>query len=532
MDLQGLEDRPISPYAGREIFETFANSLPHMAWTADENGRFLWWNQRWYDYTGKSEAEMATLGWHSVLHPQHTERVNRSLNEAFLARKKWEDTFPIRNELGEWRWFLSRAEPVRSASGKLVTWIGTFTDITERRLSEEELKRCRQNAEAAHRLKADLLMNMSREIRAPLNTILGFASLLKDSVLSETDRQQFGERILTSGDHLLQILDDILNFSKLETGQVPVDHVPVDISEMVHDIVAAMKPVADKKDIKFQVLYRSSIPEWVSSDPLKTRQILSNLIGNAVKYTDGGGFVVISLELQRQPVLGPVLAIDVDDAGMGISREQQSKVFQPFAQLESSFNRNAGGGRLGLALSEKMAEALGGRLTLKASEVGAGSCFTFLLPTGDIKDVPMIKRKKSEPLVQKLINGFKKTKRLENVRVLLAEDSEDNETLINLYLNKEGALITHVNNGLEVLDMVKNQDFDVILMDIQMPLLDGLEATRQLRQKGFLKPILALTAHALREDAEKSLKAGCDTHINKPIKSEMLIEEIQKRVFH
>lgn len=270
----------------------------------------------------------------------------------------------------------------------------------------------------------------------------------------------------------------------------------------------------------------------IISDPHRCRQILTNLIGNAIKYTDSGGRILVSMEYQKNARMGSCIAIDVEDTGIGISEEQQRKIFEPFASLNSSTERNHQGSRLGLALSEKLADSLGGQLVLKGSEMGQGSCFSLLIPTGDISDVEFIKGKKSAPFAKKFLSSFRKTKRLEGVRVLLAEDSEDNETLVRLYLEKEGAVITYAHNGLEALDRLKDSDFDIVLMDIQMPLLDGLEATRQMRQKGFQKPIVALTAHAMKDDVEKSLKAGCDTHLTKPIRGESLIEEIQKRVFH
>lgn len=531
MDLQGFEDKHLY-HQNEEILQTVVQSMPHLAWLADSNGRIFWWNQRWTDYTGKGQNELHNDGWKKVIHPHHVDRVSESLQEAFETESEWEDTFPINNGRGQWRWFLSRAVPIKNSRGEVSYWVGTHTDINEKRRSEEELKKKIEHAEASLRTKTDLLINMSREIRTPMNTILGFASLLKDSSLGEEDRSQFADRILSNGDQLLQIIDDILNLSKFELEPGQSEQVRFNICDMVYDVIQVMKPMAEKKDIKINVFFNSAIPKLVYSDPHRVRQILGNLLGNGIKYTDNGGRIMVFLEFQENTPHGPAVVIDIEDTGIGISREQQAKIFQPFAQLESSFNRSGNSRRLGLALSEKLAISLGGQLSLKGSEIGQGSCFNLVIPTGELKGVEFIKGKKGEPLTKKILSTFRKTKRLENVKVLLAEDSQDNETLIRLYLEKEGALITYAHNGLEVLDYVKGDNFDVILMDIQMPLLDGLEATRQLRQNGFSKPIIALTAHALEGDVEKSLKAGCDTHLTKPIRSEALIEEIQKRVFH
>lgn len=532
MNLQGLEDK--NPLHFREdILQTFTHAIPHMTWLADPDGRIFWWNQQWYDFTGKSEASMRDDDWKKVIHPHHLDRVSQGLQNAFRSGQPWEDTFPISNGRGQWKWFLTRVTPVTNDQNQITHWIGTHTDITEKRKVEEDLKKAKNQAEAALKAKTELLINMSREIRMPMNTILGFASLLKDSSLTEQERIQFADKILANGDQLLQIIDDILNLSKYEVEPIsPNDKVRFNLADMVFDIIQTMKPMAEKKDIRLNVFFNSAIPKLIFSEPHRVRQVISNLIGNGIKYTSNGGRIMISLEFIENSKFGPCVEIDVEDTGIGISREQQSKIFQPFAQIEGSFTRNANGKGLGLAVSEKLANSLGGQLSLKVSEIGEGSCFAFQLPTGELQGVEFIKGKKGEPLAKKLFSSLRKTKRLENVSVLLAEDSEDNETLIRLYLEKEGAVITYAHNGLEVLDHVKNGNFDIVLMDIQMPLLDGLEATRQLRQNGFQKPIVALTAHALEDDVEKSLKAGCDTHLTKPIRGEVLIEEIQKRVFH
>ncbi|MEZ0390842.1 MAG: response regulator [Pseudobdellovibrionaceae bacterium] len=531
MDLQGFEDKNLFHRQQEQVLDSLAQVLPHLIWLADEKGHLFWWNQSWLEYTGRQESEMKNDGWFKVIHPHHLDRVTEGLSHAFQNGDIWEDTFPISNGRGQWKWFLSRAVPVREGRS-IQYWVGTHTDISERRKVEEELRKSRDLAEAGLKTKNELLVNMSREIRIPMNTILGFASLLRDSNLSEEERIQFADKILSNGDQLLQIIDDILNLSKFDVGIQGLEKVRFNLCDMVYDVIQTIKPNAEKKDIKLNVFFNSAVPKLIESEPHRVRQILTNLFSNAIKYSNHNGRIMVFLEFLENTKWGPCIGIDVEDTGIGISREQQHKIFKPFAQLEGSFSRNSNGKGLGLALSEKLAESLGGNLSLKGSEIGEGSCFSLLIPTGDLRNIEFIKGKKGEPLTRKLLNSLKKTKRLENVRVLLAEDSQDNETLIRLYLEKEGASITYAHNGLEVLDEVKKDQFDIVLMDIQMPLLDGLEATRQLRQNGFSKPIVALTAHALEDDVEKSLKAGCDTHLTKPIRGEILIEEIQKRVFH
>jgi PAS domain S-box-containing protein len=531
MDLQGSEDKSSHRVPSFWI-ENLPQVLPHLMWVSDSKGQISWWNDRWYDFTGKNETELQTEGWRSVVHPDHWPRVEKDLQRAFEEGREWEDTLLLSDGRGAWRWFLSKAAPVFDTDKSIQYWVGTHTDISDLRRREEELKMRNDSVEASYKVKADLLVNMSREIRTSMNTILGFASLLKDSGLTAVDRDQLNEKIVTTGDQLLQMIDDILNLSKFEETQVPIERIRFNVSDVVFDVVQAMRPVAEKKDLKLQVFFNTPVPQQIISDPHRVRQIITHLVGNSVKYTESGGRILIFLSHEQHKNFGSSIRIDVEDTGVGIPPEQQNRLFQPFAQLNTPLSRGASGSRLGLALSEKMAASLGGNLALKGSEIGQGSCFSLLIPTGDITDVPMIKGKKVEPFALKFLSNLRKTKRLEDIKVLLAEDSEDNETLVRLYLKKEGAQVTCAHNGLEALDLLRNEDFDIVLMDIQMPLMDGLEATRQLRQRGFQKPILALTAHALKGDIEKSLKAGCDTHLTKPIQGEALIQEIQKRVLH
>jgi len=531
MDLQGSEDKSFHRIPSF-LLENLAQVLPHLMWVSDPKGQIIWWNDRWLDYTGKSEAELEAEGWRSVIHPDHWARVEKDLITAIEAGQEWEDSLLMSNGRGGWRWFLSKAAPVFDQDRNIQHWVGTHTDITEHRRREEELQMKHDSVEASYRVKADLLVNMSREIRTSMNTILGFASLLKDSSLTNLDRDQLNDKIVTTGDQLLQMIDDILNLSKFEESHEELEKIRFNVSDMIYDVAQAMRPVAEKKDVKLQIFFNTPVPQQIHSDPHRLRQIITHLIGNSVKYTESGGRILIFLSFEQHKSFGPSMRIDVEDTGVGIPLEQQSRLFQPFAQLNTPLSRGASGSRLGLALSEKMATSLGGNLSLKGSEIGQGSCFSLLVPTGDITDVPMIKGKKVEPFALKFLSNLRKTKRLEDIKVLLAEDSEDNETLVRLYLKKEGAQVTCAHNGLEALDLLRNEDFDIVLMDIQMPLMDGLEATRQLRQRGFHKPILALTAHALKGDIEKSLKAGCDTHLTKPIQGEALIQEIQKRVLH
>lgn len=376
--------------------------------------------------------------------------------------------------------------------------------------------------------RADLISELSFELRTPLNTILGFASLLKDPMLNSNDRNQYVDRIVSNGDYLLQILDDALNYSKIQKGEATTEKVNFSIVDMVYDIAETLRKTTEKKGIHVYIKYKNPIPQTIFSDPLKIRQILANIIGNTIRYAQGDGFIFVSLDYDK---IKERIIIEVDDSALQAVGAKSAGIADQLTRIESLFYKDILK-RPGFTLSQEFAKILGGSLEIQKSPIGEGKNFQLNIPSGNKNEVPFVTGKKSASLMEKISNRLNKLHRLENVKVLVAEDSPDNEMLIRLFLSKEGARLTYAHNGLEAIDAVQKQDIDVILMDIQMPLLDGLEATREIRNLGFKMPIIALTGQALRDDAERSLQAGCDGHISKPVSKETLIEEIEHRVFH
>jgi CheY-like chemotaxis protein len=370
-----------------------------------------------------------------------------------------------------------------------------------------------------------LIADLSRDLRTPLNAMIGFASLMKDPSLSEADRTRFIDRIIGNGDQLLQLLEDAMNFSKLTTGEVVIEKVQFNISEMVYNVADTLKSAAEKKELDIHIVFKTPIPQTIQSDPLKIKQILANVIGNCVRYAEGNGFLLVSISCDEGANTSQSerrLRIEVDDSACG------TIVADKTVEIPVSEGNSNGSSKPGFLLSQKFAEALGGELLVKPSPLGEGRCYVLTLPTDNLTGVPFLNRKKMPTVVEKIVQSFKKSNRLEGLKILLAEDSADNEIVMKFYLTKEGAALTYVQNGMEAIEAVKHSDFDIILMDIEMPLLDGLEATRQIRQSGFKKPIIALTGHATRDDAIKSLSAGCDSHLTKPIAKETLVAEVQK----
>jgi PAS domain S-box-containing protein len=503
-------------------FRSLANSIPQLAWMADKDGSLHWYNQRWYDYTGTTFKEMKGWGWKAVHHPDHLEQVTEKYETHIQTGRPWEDTFPLRSKTGEWRWFLSRAMPIQNDQGQIVSWFGTNTDITENLRVERELKENKEIAERANAAKTQFLANMSHEIRTPVGAITGFAEMLNRPGNSESDKHNFSLIIERNSKHLLRLIDDILDLSKVEAGKIAFEDSNFNFSEFLTDFDAVMSLKAAEKGISFILNVNTLIPDQVSGDPLRLKQIILNVAGNAVKFTEKGN-VATDLDYKDG-----VLRIGVTDTGIGITAESIGNLFKAFSQADPSLTRKFGGTGLGLILSKRLANQLGGDVVLASSEPGNGSRFVVtvnLKPSAEAKMVEFIGAPPAEVLITPLPNeeGV-----LKGTTILLVEDSPDNRTLISIYLKNTGAKLITARDGLEGSRRAMKSLPDIVLMDIQMPLMDGHEATRKLRAAGFSNPIIALTAHAMREERDRCFESGCSDYLTKPLQRDQLIEVISR----
>lgn len=399
-----------------------------------------------------------------------------------------------------------------------------------------DLRRYAEEAGAATRSKSEFLANMSHEIRTPMTAILGYADLLRDDSNAATCPEKRGEYISTikrNGNHLLGILNDILDISKIEAGKLCVETVDSDLVQLVRDVASLMSVKSREKQIALHVVGVTAIPSLVKTDPVRLRQILMNLIGNAIKFTQVGG-VTLSLEwCDRSQQMHCV----VTDTGIGMTEEQMGRLFQAFEQADSSTTRKFGGSGLGLQITRRLTELMGGEISV-SSELGAGSRFTLSLPMPKCEGAEM---NPAGPLVasQEQADAQQdvpvRREGLKGARVLLAEDGVDNQRLIGFHLRRAGAEVTVVENGKLAVEAmclcgdIKNPlypapSFDLLLSDMQMPEMDGYTAVRMLRDKGCRLPIVALTAHAMAGDRERCLAAGCSDYASKPIDPEHLIK--------
>lgn len=390
------------------------------------------------------------------------------------------------------------------------------TDMLEQRVAERtrELADARDEAVSANRSKTAFLANMSHEIRTPLTAIIGFSETLLDESQSLAERVDSIRTITRSGKHLLRIINDILDVSKIEAEKLDIEHIAVNPFEVLDDVHAIVVLLAEEKRLTFEIEYAFPLPVQIVSDPLRLKQILINLCNNAIKFTTRGGVrMVVSCQSEAE-----TLTIKVIDTGIGLTAAQIAAIFRPFTQGDASTTRRYGGSGLGLYLSEALAARLGGHITVEsAPEVG--SCFTLTVSTGPLDRTALVRARPTlpAPVVQPAPSEV-----LVAGEVLLAEDNIDNQKLIAFLLRRAGANVTVVDNGRKAVDAARAHKFDLVLMDMQMPVMSGLEATQALRRHGYRGSIVALTANATKGDIEACMAAGCDDFVSKPIARERL----------
>ncbi len=423
---------------------------------------------------------------------------------------------------GGLRTFIVNSSPVLGGKGEYRGVLASFDDVTELEEKERELRKAVESADAANRTKSEFLANMSHEIRTPMNSILGFTDVLRRGFANdEPTRQHYLDTIHSSGKHLLELINDILDLSKIEAGRLEVERKACASCDLIAEVVTMFTVPAQNKGISLEFITAGPVPETILTDPTRLRQIIANLVGNALKFTEAGGVKIVA----RLLPLGekPQLAIDVIDSGIGISPDGLSKIFNPFVQADSSVTRRFGGTGLGLTISRRFAAALGGDLTV-ASEPGRGSTFTVTLDTGPLDGIRMLDAPQAQTSsARSRSRSATKLPKLPPARVLVADDGEANRQLIAVILTRAGLLVESAENGEVAVDLATSKPFDLILMDMQMPVLDGYAATTRLRQMGLSIPIGALTANAMKGDEEKCRAAGCTAFVAKPIDIDELL---------
>ena len=505
-------------------FRTIFDSTNDAIFIADFEGRFLDVNEAASKNLGYGREELlgkmisdVDTAESAALLPARLAVIRKSGSACFesVQRRKDGTTLPV--EINN-RAIVFRRQPAL---------MGIAREISERKKAEAELRanfaemeRLKALAENANRAKSEFLANVSHEIRTPLNGILGFTNLLLAGDLT-VEQQEYNEAVRLSAEHLLSLINDLLDFSRIEAGRLEVDRIPFSIRDCVEQAVRSIGPIAQVKGLGVEVAVSDEAPAWVEGDPHRLRQVLLNLLGNAVKFTDHGCVSLRVVAGSSADGIGqggkPALCFSVADTGIGIPASQQAAIFEPFRQADGSITRKFGGTGLGLSISAKLVDLMNGRIWVE-SIAGKGSTFSFAIPLVRAAEPSARDKEVSGSQAASCGRG--------DLSILVAEDNAINQLLIRRVLEVRGHRVTICSTGAAVLEAWRGAQFDLILMDIHMPEMDGWEATRRIRAEEALTkshiPIIATTACSLAEDHKRSVEAGIDGYLTKPIALEAL----------
>ena len=468
----------------------------------------------------KGEISNNINAWLNLIHEDDVKILENAVEIHRTSDKHIKYTYRIRTNNGVWRYWDDHARPLLNDKGMPYKWIGVCTDITDRKHAEEELILAKEQAEAANEAKTQFLANMSHEIRTPINAMIGFSQMLKDQQFGplNTTQIEYLDNIIDSSTRLLILINDILDLSRIEAGKIEISNNVFDFENLLNNINKTYSILASKKRLDFKTIYVSNIPKHLVGDEYRIEQILKNLINNAIKFTESG-----KVELYISMNTNNELLFEINDTGIGIPHDKIEGLFSKFYQVDSSYTKKYAGAGLGLAISKELVELMEGKLWVE-SEVGKGSSFYFTL-NAIIPENNLLKS------VQKGTKPLERVETQQCFNILLAEDDKLNSKSMIYFLKRKGHNVVHANNGKEVLDCLQKSDFDIILMDIQMPEMDGIETTNIIRNSENLNdniPIIALTAYAMTGDQEKFLKAGMNDYVSKPVKLDSLIEKMNQ----
>ena len=514
----------------QERFDWAVRATQDGVWDWNLETNEVFYSARWKAMLGyaDSEIEHHASAWSRLLHPDDQARALQLVETVCRGEADYVIEFRLRHKLGHYLDILSRGFPVRrEPGGPVVRIVGTHFDLTQRKQEEQELRRAKEAAEAANRAKSEFLANMSHEIRTPMTSILGYSELLQQGDLPEGQRQHYLTVVQRNGQALLQLINDILDLSKIEAGGLEAERQNCVPRQIVEEVLDLLRVRAAERQLSLTVEYRYPLPATVNTDPVRLRQILVNLVGNALKFTDTGGVrIVVSCDV------GPPaqLRFAVVDTGIGIDQATLSRLFQPFTQGDTSHTRRFGGSGLGLVICQRLAAMLEGRITVE-SEPGRGSTFTLTLDLDPAEQAELASSEAATgdrpALETPALSGVR------HGRVLLVEDAPDTREFLRLLLVRAGVETDVAENGhvacrLALVSQAQGRPYDLILMDVQMPEMNGLAATELLRQLAWTKPIVALTAHAMSGDRERCLAAGCDGYLAKPVARRDLLAVVDR----
>ncbi len=527
--LRHLDPSSVIPGRVRTAFDTLAEGVLVL----DPQGRVVLANQAFVDVVGGSAEALvgrqaADMGWSQPEGASAHATPWAALKTDGLARRNV--LIYLTGHDGKRRSFMANGSPVPGAGGKPAGMLVSLDDVTALEEQEIQLRLARDAAESANRAKSDFLANMSHEIRTPMNAILGFTELLRRGWQQDPkDTQRHLDTILGSGKHLLALINDILDLSKVEAGKLEVEAVDCAVHEVVHEVVDIMRIRAEHSGVNLQLEFLHAMPETLATDPARLRQVVTNLVGNALKFTAQGAVTV-------RVHLGPEgerarLHIDISDTGIGIATDKLEAIFEPFVQAEAATTRQFGGTGLGLAISRRFARALGGDI-VATSVPGQGSTFHVTVQVAEPD--PFAHWLTPEQLGQRRVatTGADSGLRwhFEAATVLVVDDGAENRELVRLVLESSGLTVVEAENGALALTQVAALQPALVLMDVQMPVMDGYTATRMLRDRGYGAPVLALTANAMKGFESQIEAAGFTGYLTKPVNIDALLQALSEHL--
>ncbi len=553
-DLAALEDRLQAllpehetsggipdPVREQAVLRTVLESMAEGVVVSDMDGRMLVFNAAARAMLGRGPADANSGDWSaefglfradaSTPYPAEELPLTRSL----AGESVDDDELVVRTPAHpDDRVIQATSRPVSNDDGTQLGAVVVFHDVTATKALESELRQAREVAEDNVRAKSAFLANMSHEIRTPLTAVIGFADLLLDRGLGESERLNYIQAVRRNGEHLLALVNDVLDVSRINADQIQTEFIDCSLHHILHEVASVMRMRAYEKGIAFDVTYETPIPATIQSDPMRLRQILLNLVSNAVKFTQSGGVGLTARCLDAGTDRARV-EMDVTDSGIGLSAEEIDGLFQPFQQANPSTTRQYGGTGLGLTICRSLAELLGGEIRVDSTP-GEGSTFTFVLYSPVGEQDAMVAAPCGDDVETGGDTATTEPKASLAGRVLLAEDGPDNQVLIKTILRRQGLEVEIVDNGesavTRALEAARDGSalFDVILMDMQMPKLDGYGATSKLRANGYSGPIIALTAHAMSGERQRCMAAGCDDYLSKPIERPVLLAAVESHL--
>ncbi len=525
--LKQLDPSNAIPKRVRAALDTLAEGLL----VTDKRGRIVLANEAFAKWTGKDPDKMigqdaGKLAWQAKDGEASAGPFpwTRAIEEAVAQPQIYLKLVDKDNRMLT---LVANSSPVLGQDGKYRGVLTSFEDITELQQNRVELSEARDLADAANQAKSDFLARMSHEIRTPMNAILGFTEILQRGMARDEDqRSEYLQTIQSSGEHLLTLINDILDLSKIESGKMDLELARYEPMEIISQALSIFQLKAQEKGLELSCQAKTWLPQTILADTVRLRQVIINLVGNAIKFTERGSVQIVARMIEGPR---PMLAIDIVDTGIGISSEAISKIFDPFSQEDTSITRRFGGTGLGLSICRFLAELMGGGVSASSVQ-GKGSVFTITIDPGPLAGIARVEPQALTKKSRSIAESQHVEIRLPDCHILVVDDGAANRQLVTVYLERAGARVSCATNGKEAFEQVTTNRYDLVLMDVHMPVMDGREATQRMRAKGLKIPIIALTGNVMKDDEDSCRKAGYSGFLAKPIRMQTLLSTVAKQL--